>query len=197
MATLLPRVSSGELKQLLPYRYCSCIHLYSSGVRARDTLQSLPLAPRSIRVSMDSAVCVRPHSQHANWSWRTSVWTASLECTYWELSHLVSSNTKIQMNASCRWFDLFRSVQFSLFCYYHHHHHHHHFNPRKLADRTQPNSVQLKDIPKMYRNIYWLLYISDLCFVLFLCTTAVWQFAINEYDMLCYVITLSLILVFL
>ena len=30
-------------------------------------------------------------------------------------------------------------------------------------------------------NVYWLLYIFDLCFVFFLCTTAVWQFAINEY----------------
>ena len=34
--------------------------------------------------------------------------------------------------------------------------------------------------------MYWLLYIIDLCLVLFLCTTAVWQFAINEYVMLCY-----------
>ena len=39
----------------------------------------------------------------------------------------------------------------------------------------------------LYRNMYWLLYILDLRFVLFLCTTAVWQFAINEYVMLCYV----------
>ena len=37
--------------------------------------------------------------------------------------------------------------------------------------------------------MYWLLYILDMRFVLFLCTTtAVWQFAINEYVMLCYVI---------
>jgi len=38
----------------------------------------------------------------------------------------------------------------------------------------------------LYRNMYWLLYFLDLRFVLFLCTTAVWQFAINEYVMLCY-----------
>ena len=37
-------------------------------------------------------------------------------------------------------------------------------------------------------NMYWLLYILDQRFVLFLCTTAVWQFAINEYVMLCYVL---------
>ena len=37
------------------------------------------------------------------------------------------------------------------------------------------------------RNMYWLLYILDLHSVLFLCTTAVWQLAINEYVMLCYV----------
>ena len=30
--------------------------------------------------------------------------------------------------------------------------------------------------------LYWLLYILDMRFVLFLCTTAVWQFAINEYE---------------
>ena len=36
--------------------------------------------------------------------------------------------------------------------------------------------------------MYWLLYILDMRFVLFLCTTAAWQFAINEYVMLCYVI---------
>jgi len=35
----------------------------------------------------------------------------------------------------------------------------------------------------LYSNVYWLLYILDLRFVLFLCTTAVWQFAINEYVM--------------
>jgi len=34
----------------------------------------------------------------------------------------------------------------------------------------------------LYRNMYWLLYILDMRFVLFLCTTAVWQFAINEYE---------------
>jgi len=39
----------------------------------------------------------------------------------------------------------------------------------------------------LYRNMYWLLYILDLRFVLFLCTTAVWQFTINKYVMLlCY-----------
>ena len=32
----------------------------------------------------------------------------------------------------------------------------------------------------------WLLYILALHFVLFLCTTAVWQLVINEYVMLCY-----------
>ena len=35
--------------------------------------------------------------------------------------------------------------------------------------------------------LYWLFYILDLRFVLFLYTTAVWHFAINEYVMLCYV----------
>ena len=38
----------------------------------------------------------------------------------------------------------------------------------------------------LYRNMYWLLYILDLRFVLILCTTAAWQFAINEYVMFCY-----------
>ena len=38
----------------------------------------------------------------------------------------------------------------------------------------------------LYRNTYWLLYILDLRFVLFLCTTAVWEFAVKEYVMLCY-----------
>ena len=32
----------------------------------------------------------------------------------------------------------------------------------------------------MFRKMYWLLYILALHFVLFLCTTAVWQFVINE-----------------
>ena len=36
----------------------------------------------------------------------------------------------------------------------------------------------------LYRNMYWLLYILALCYVLFLCTTAVWQFIIN----VCYVV---------
>ena len=62
--------------------------------------------------------------------------------------------------------------------------------------RNRPHSRQLPDrIPRktdcsftvrmLYRNMYWLLYILDLRFVLFLCTTAVWQFAMNEYVMLC------------
>jgi len=38
----------------------------------------------------------------------------------------------------------------------------------------------------LYRNVYWLLYILDLRFVIFLCTTAVWEFAVKEYVMLCY-----------
>jgi len=46
----------------------------------------------------------------------------------------------------------------------------------------------------LYRNMYWLLYILDLRFVVFLCTTAVWQFTINEYVMLCYVTTRWLVL---
>jgi len=63
--------------------------------------------------------------------------------------------------------------------------------------RNRPNNRQLPDhisqitdcnftVRMLYRNMYWLLYILDMCFVLFLCTTAVWQFAINEYVMLCY-----------
>jgi len=67
--------------------------------------------------------------------------------------------------------------------------------------RNRPHNRQLPDrisritdcnftVRMLYRNTYWLLSILDLRFVLFLCTTAVWQFAINEYVMLCYV-TLS------
>ena len=63
--------------------------------------------------------------------------------------------------------------------------------------RNRPHNRQLPDrisritdcnftVRMLYRNLYWLLYILDLRFVLFLCTTAVWQFAINEYVMLCY-----------
>ena len=63
--------------------------------------------------------------------------------------------------------------------------------------RNRPHSRQLPDrisritdcnftVRMLYRNMYWLLYILDLRFVLFLCTTAVWQFAINEYVMLFY-----------
>ena len=69
--------------------------------------------------------------------------------------------------------------------------------------RNRPNNRQLPDrisritdcnftVRMLYRNTYWLLYILDLRFVLFLCTTAVWQFAINEYVMLCYVMLSSL-----
>ena len=58
---------------------------------------------------------------------------------------------------------------------------------RQLPDRIS----RVKDcnftVRMLYRNTYWVLYILDLRFVLFLCTTAVWQFAINEYVMLCYV----------
>ena len=39
----------------------------------------------------------------------------------------------------------------------------------------------------LYCNVYWLLYILALRFVLLLCTTAISQFVINEYVMLCYV----------
>ena len=68
--------------------------------------------------------------------------------------------------------------------------------------RNRPHNRQLPDrisritdcnftVRMLYRNMYWLLYILDLHSVLFLCTTAVWQFAINEYIMLCYVIAHS------
>ena len=70
--------------------------------------------------------------------------------------------------------------------------------------RNRPHNRQLPDrisritdcnftVRMLYRNMYWLLYILDLRFVLFLCTTAVWQFAINEYVMLCYGVRLSAI----
>ena len=55
---------------------------------------------------------------------------------------------------------------------------------------TQQNCTRWSDalpFQPSYCNMYWLLYILDLSFVLFLCTTAVWQFAINEYVMLCYI----------
>jgi len=64
--------------------------------------------------------------------------------------------------------------------------------------RTRPHNRQLPDrisritdcnftVRMLYRNMYWLIYILDMRFVLFLCTTAVWQLAINEYVMLCYI----------
>ena len=64
--------------------------------------------------------------------------------------------------------------------------------------RNRPHNRQLPDrisritdcnftVRMLYRNMYWLLYVLDLRFVLFWCTTAVWQFAIYEYVMLCYV----------
>jgi len=64
--------------------------------------------------------------------------------------------------------------------------------------RSRPHNRQLPDrisritdcnftVRMLYRNMYWLVYILDMRFVLFLCTTAVWQFAMNEYVMLCYV----------
>ena len=63
--------------------------------------------------------------------------------------------------------------------------------------RNRPHNRQLHDrisritdcnftVRMLYRNIYWLLYILDLLFVLLFCTTAVWQFVINEYVMQCY-----------
>jgi len=70
--------------------------------------------------------------------------------------------------------------------------------PQNYGLRNRPHNRQLPGrisritdcnftVRMLYRNMYWLLYISDLRFVLFLCTTAVWQFAINKYVMLCYV----------
>ena len=58
---------------------------------------------------------------------------------------------------------------------------------RQLSDRISRITDCNFTVRMLYRNMYWLLYILDLRFVLFLCTTAVWQFAINEYVMLCYV----------
>ena len=62
--------------------------------------------------------------------------------------------------------------------------------------RNRPHNRQLPDhisritdcnftVRMLYRNMYWLFYILDLRFVLFLCTIAVWQFAINEYVVCC------------
>ena len=64
--------------------------------------------------------------------------------------------------------------------------------------RSRPHKTQLPDrisritgcnfpVRMLYRNMYWLLYILPLRFVVFLCTSAVRQFVINEYVMLCYV----------
>jgi len=58
--------------------------------------------------------------------------------------------------------------------------------------RNRPHNRQLSDcisritdfnftLRMLYRNMYWLLYILDLRFVLFMCTTVVWQFTINKY----------------
>jgi len=59
--------------------------------------------------------------------------------------------------------------------------------PDVKDDQNDPLTRWPNDpVPCLVRNMYWLLYILDLRFVLFLCTTAVWQFAINEYVMLCY-----------
>jgi len=55
---------------------------------------------------------------------------------------------------------------------------------RQLPDRVSPLTDCNFTVRMLYRNMYWLLYILDLRFVLFLCTTAVWQFAIKEYVML-------------
>jgi len=62
---------------------------------------------------------------------------------------------------------------------------------RQLPDRISRITDYNFTVRMLYRNMYWLLYILDLCFVLFLCTTEVWQFAINEYVMLCHVILLN------
>jgi len=60
-------------------------------------------------------------------------------------------------------------------------------DPDVKDDQNDPWTRWSNDpVPCLVRNMYWLLYILDLRFVLFLCTTAVWQFAINEYVMLCY-----------
>jgi len=58
-----------------------------------------------------------------------------------------------------------------------------HNRPDRISRITDSNyTVRMM----LHRNMYRLLYILGVCFVLFLCTTAVWQFAINEYVMLCY-----------
>ena len=62
---------------------------------------------------------------------------------------------------------------------------------RQLPDRISRITDCNFTVRMLHRNMYWLLYILDLRFVLFLCTTAVWQFAINVYVMLCYVIKRS------
>ena len=64
---------------------------------------------------------------------------------------------------------------------------------RQLPDRTSRITDCNFTVRMLYRNMYWLLYILELRFVLFLCTTAVWQFAINEYRyvMLCCYIKLG------
>jgi len=67
------------------------------------------------------------------------------------------------------------------------------FTAQNYSLRNRPHNRQLPDrlsritdcnftVRLLYRNMYWLLYILDMRFVLFLCTTAVWQFAINEYE---------------
>ena len=72
--------------------------------------------------------------------------------------------------------------------------------------RNRPHNRQLPDrisritdcnftVRTLYLNMYWLsgLYILALLFVLFLRTTAVWQFVINEYVMLCYVMLVDIL----
>jgi len=60
---------------------------------------------------------------------------------------------------------------------------------RQLPDRISRITYCNFTVRMLYRNMYWLVYILDMRFVLFLCTTAVWQLAINEYVMLCYIVT--------
>ena len=59
-----------------------------------------------------------------------------------------------------------------------------HAQNRQLPDRIFRITDCNFTVRMLYRNMYWLLYILDLRFVLFLCITAVWQFVINEYVML-------------
>ena len=61
---------------------------------------------------------------------------------------------------------------------------------RLLPDRISRITDCNFTVRMLYRNMYWLLYILDMRFDFF-CTTAVWQFAINEYVMLCYVMSRS------